>query len=126
MKEHTTTHELLLCYDGVPSHLLMLQSHRQRLLLRVEWTDIRESMPLHKTIGIQSDGSFGSNTKASDPPNLQPTNPLVAPPQTPLNNKTNMVFMTIVDIEGKLFTDQTGPFLVTANRGNNYIIIFDT
>ncbi|KAL7474522.1 hypothetical protein ACHAW6_000492 [Cyclotella cf. meneghiniana] len=32
----------------------------------------------------------------------------------------------MVDIEGQLFTDRTGQFLVTSNRGNNYIIIFYT
>ncbi|KAL7480913.1 hypothetical protein ACHAW6_006598 [Cyclotella cf. meneghiniana] len=31
--------------------------------------------------------------------------------QAPYNDKTNMVFMTIADIEGQLFTDQTGHFL---------------
>ncbi len=44
--------------------------------------------------------------------------------QTPNNDKTNMVFMTMVEINGQLFTDQTGRFPVTSNRGNNYIVIF--
>ncbi|KAL7474137.1 hypothetical protein ACHAW6_000129 [Cyclotella cf. meneghiniana] len=30
----------------------------------------------------------------------------------------------MVDIQGQLFTDQTGRFPVTSNRGNNYIVIF--
>ena len=55
--------------------------------------------------------------------------PMEAPPQLPLNDKTNMVFMTMLDIEGQLFTDQTGCFPISSNRGNNYIVIlyaFDT
>ncbi|KAL7484256.1 hypothetical protein ACHAW6_009898, partial [Cyclotella cf. meneghiniana] len=48
------------------------------------------------------------------------------PQQLPLNDKTNMVFMTMVDIDGQLFTDQTGRFPITSNRGNNYVVIFYT
>ena len=44
--------------------------------------------------------------------------------QAPNNDKTNMVFMTMVEVEGQLFTDQTDRFPVTSNRGNNYIVIF--
>ncbi len=43
--------------------------------------------------------------------------------QTPHNNKTNMVFMTMLDIEGQLF-DQTGHLPISLNHGNNYIVIF--
>ncbi len=48
------------------------------------------------------------------------------PQQLPLNDKTHMVFMTMVDINGQLVTDQTGCFPLTSNRGNNYVIIFYT
>jgi hypothetical protein len=44
--------------------------------------------------------------------------------QAPNNDKTNMVFMTIVEVEGQLFTDQTGRLPVTSNQGNNYIVVF--
>jgi hypothetical protein len=44
--------------------------------------------------------------------------------QTPTTTTTNMMFMMLVDIEGRLFTDQTGRFPVTSNRGNNYLIMF--
>jgi hypothetical protein len=44
--------------------------------------------------------------------------------QAPHNDKTNMVFMSMVEVEGQLFTDQTGRFPVSSNRGNNYIVIF--
>ncbi len=46
------------------------------------------------------------------------------PDQAKNNDKTNMVFITIAKTEGQLFTDQTGCFPVTSNRGNNYIVLF--
>ncbi|KAL7482665.1 hypothetical protein ACHAW6_012248, partial [Cyclotella cf. meneghiniana] len=52
--------------------------------------------------------------------------PMETPPQLALNEKTNMVFMTMVDIQGQLFINQTGRFPITSNRGNNYIVIFYT
>ncbi|KAL7475966.1 LOW QUALITY PROTEIN: hypothetical protein ACHAW6_001856 [Cyclotella cf. meneghiniana] len=66
-----------------------------------------------------------NDVKASDPPSHQQP-PWPQPQQLPLNDKTNMMFMTMVDIQGQLFTDQTGRFLITSNRGNNYIVIFYT
>ncbi|KAL7483280.1 hypothetical protein ACHAW6_008929 [Cyclotella cf. meneghiniana] len=44
--------------------------------------------------------------------------------QAPKNDKTNMVFINIVEVAGQLFTDQMGRLPVTSNRGNNYIVIF--
>eukprot|EP00804_Cyclotella_cryptica_P016764 CCRYP_002057-RA/>CCRYP_002057-RA protein AED:0.39 eAED:0.39 QI:0/0/0/1/0/0/2/0/299 len=41
--------------------------------------------------------------------------------QAPNNDKTNMVFMTIVEIVGQLFTNQMGRLSVTPNCSNNYI-----
>ncbi|KAL7481872.1 hypothetical protein ACHAW6_007552 [Cyclotella cf. meneghiniana] len=52
--------------------------------------------------------------------------PMEKPQQLPLNDKTNIVFITMVDIQGHLFTDQTGCFPLTSNRGNNYVVIFYT
>ncbi|KAL7481807.1 hypothetical protein ACHAW6_007473 [Cyclotella cf. meneghiniana] len=40
--------------------------------------------------------------------------------------QTNMVFTTMVDIQGKMFKDQIGHFPITSNRGNNYVVIFYT
>ncbi|KAL7487085.1 hypothetical protein ACHAW6_012694 [Cyclotella cf. meneghiniana] len=48
-------------------------------------------------------------------------NPMEEPPQFPLNDKTNMVFMTMVDIQ-----DQTGHFPLTSNKGNNYVVMLYT
>ncbi|KAL7486330.1 hypothetical protein ACHAW6_011923 [Cyclotella cf. meneghiniana] len=51
--------------------------------------------------------------------------PIKEPQQLSLNDKTNMVFINMVDIQGQL-TDQTGPFPIASNRGNNYVVIFYT
>jgi hypothetical protein len=40
---------------------------------------------------------------------------MVPPEQAPNNDKTNMVFMTIAEVDGQLFTDQTGCFPVTSS-----------
>jgi hypothetical protein len=32
--------------------------------------------------------------------------------------------MTLAEVDGQLFTDQTGCFPVMSNHGNNYIVIF--
>ncbi|KAL7475307.1 LOW QUALITY PROTEIN: hypothetical protein ACHAW6_001229 [Cyclotella cf. meneghiniana] len=44
--------------------------------------------------------------------------------QPPNNDKTNMVFMTVVEVAWQLFTDQTGRLPVTSYHRNNYIVIF--
>ncbi|KAL7474035.1 hypothetical protein ACHAW6_000034 [Cyclotella cf. meneghiniana] len=57
------------------------------------------------------------STKSST--NISTPDPMAAPPQETLNDKTNMVFMTMAVIEGQLFTDQTGLFpsmLITSNH----------
>eukprot|EP01082_Thalassiosira_pseudonana_P011880 g10662.t1 g10662 contig4:2284681-2286983(+) len=68
--------------------------------------------------GIRSTKS----SHAVPPPDI--VNTMEEPEQAPQNDKTNMVFMTIAEAEGQLFTDQTGRFPVTSNRGNNYIVLF--
>ena len=45
-------------------------------------------------------------------------------PQTLLNDRTNHVYMTTADVEGKLYSDQTGRFPITSNRGNSVVVIF--
>eukprot|EP00804_Cyclotella_cryptica_P023498 CCRYP_012117-RA/>CCRYP_012117-RA protein AED:0.24 eAED:0.24 QI:0/0/0/1/0/0/3/0/464 len=54
-----------------------------------------------------------------------PTPDTMELPEQALNkDKTNMVFMTIAEVDGQLFTDHTVRFPVTSSRGHNYIIIF--
>ena len=44
-------------------------------------------------------------------------------PQLPNNNSSHHVYMTINDLDGKLYSDQTGRFPITSNRGNFYVVI---
>jgi hypothetical protein len=45
-------------------------------------------------------------------------------PQKPHNSCTHFVFMAIHKINGKLFTNQTGQFPITSNRGHAYVVVF--
>ena len=45
-------------------------------------------------------------------------------PQLPNNNSSHHVYMTITELDGKLYSDQTGRFPITSNRGNCYVVIF--
>eukprot|EP00804_Cyclotella_cryptica_P008225 CCRYP_015155-RA/>CCRYP_015155-RA protein AED:0.23 eAED:0.17 QI:0/0/0/1/1/1/3/0/935 len=64
------------------------------------------------------------STKQSPNTSSTPMDHMLELPQAPNNDKTNMVYMSTVEVDGQLFTDQTGCFSVTSNRGNNYIDIF--
>jgi hypothetical protein len=44
-------------------------------------------------------------------------------PQEPPNSHTHFVFMAIYKINGILFTNQTGQFPITSNRGHAYIVV---
>ena len=44
------------------------------------------------------------------------------PPSTQ-SEDTNLVFLETVDLTGTFYTDQTGRFPVTSNKGNKYILI---
>jgi hypothetical protein len=68
--------------------------------------------------GIRSTKSSHAN------PSPDAIDTMEEPEQAPSNDKTNMVFMTIAEADGQLFTDQTGRFPVTSNKGNNYIVLF--
>ncbi|KAL7524050.1 hypothetical protein ACHAXR_001126, partial [Thalassiosira sp. AJA248-18] len=65
-----------------------------------------------RKVGIRSTKS------TTDPDSMEPV------PQTPLNDKTHHVYMSIAEVEGRLYSDQTGRFPITSNRGNCYVIIF--
>jgi hypothetical protein len=45
-------------------------------------------------------------------------------PQEPHNARTHFVFMAIYQINGNLFTDQTGRFPITSNRVHAYVVVF--
>ena len=45
-------------------------------------------------------------------------------PHLPNNERSHHVYMTITDLNGKLYSDQTGRFPITSNLGNCYLVIF--
>jgi hypothetical protein len=45
-------------------------------------------------------------------------------PQELRNTRTHFVFMAIYEINGKLFTNQTGRFPITSNHGHTYVVVF--
>jgi hypothetical protein len=45
-------------------------------------------------------------------------------PQEPHNTCTHFVFMAIYEINGNLFTNQTGRFPITSNCGHTYVVVF--
>ena len=46
------------------------------------------------------------------------------PEQTPTNGKNHLIFMTMVEATGKIYSNQTGRFPITSARGNAYVVIF--
>ena len=44
-------------------------------------------------------------------------------PQLPNNKRSHHVYMTITDLDGKLYSDQTGRFHIMPNRGNCCVLI---
>ena len=45
-------------------------------------------------------------------------------PQLPNNDRIHYVYMTITNLDGNLYSDQTGRFPITSNHGNCYVVIF--
>ncbi len=50
--------------------------------------------------------------------------PMEVVPQEPHNAHTHFVFIAIYKINSNLFTNQTGHFPITSNRGHAYIVVF--
>jgi hypothetical protein len=44
--------------------------------------------------------------------------------QEPYNTHKHFVFMAINEINGNIFTNQTGHFPITSNRGHVYVVVF--
>ena len=64
------------------------------------------------------DKTTDCETGTTEPDSMEPV------PQTPANDRSHQVYMTITDMEGKLYSDQTGQFPITSNCGNCYVVIF--
>ena len=96
-------------FRGWPS----LTSARVRKFIKVVEETEKGHMDQRK-VGIRST----SKSKKAEPDSMTTV------PQAPNNDKTHEVYMSISEMEGKLFSDQTGRFPITSNRGNCYVIIF--
>eukprot|EP00804_Cyclotella_cryptica_P006014 CCRYP_000255-RA/>CCRYP_000255-RA protein AED:0.25 eAED:0.25 QI:0/0/0/1/1/1/2/0/796 len=81
---------------------------------------IRPSSPSEQGHMDQRRAYIRSTTQSPNTPSTT-TDHMTAHPQAPNNDKTNVVYMSTIEVDGQLFTDQTGRFPVTSNRGNNYI-----
>eukprot|EP00957_Ditylum_brightwellii_P179027 13636913-Ditylum_brightwellii.AAC.1 len=44
--------------------------------------------------------------------------------QEPGNIKTNFVFAALEEVNGRIYSNQTGAFPKVSNRGNRYIMVF--
>jgi hypothetical protein len=66
-----------------------------------------------------------STTKVSSPSAVTPPSTVMTtPPSSPEPPvRTHFVYPKVIDITGKIFSDQTGRFPVTSSRGNKYIMI---
>ena len=45
-------------------------------------------------------------------------------PQLPNNDHSHHAYITIINLEGKLYSEQSGHFPITSNCGNCYVVIF--
>ena len=62
-------------------------------------------------------------TQSTKPIPINP-NTMEELPQLPNNDRNHHVYMTITDLDGKLYSNQTGRFPITSNRSNCYVVIF--
>eukprot|EP00957_Ditylum_brightwellii_P049808 3776382-Ditylum_brightwellii.AAC.1 len=44
--------------------------------------------------------------------------------QEPGNIKTNFIFDALEEVDGRIYSDQTGAFPKVSNRGNKYVMVF--
>jgi hypothetical protein len=95
-------------FRGWPS----LTSKRARRFIKVVEETEMGHMDQRRT-GIRS-----TRATTKEPDSMEPV------PQTPTNDRSHEVYMTITDMDGKLYSDQTGRFPITSNRGNCYVVIF--
>ena len=73
-----------------------------------------------KSQGLRSTKPKIEKNNAKSEIKIEPDTPL----QEPNNEKTNEVYIALEDIDGKIYSDQTGKFPRTSNRGMKYVMIF--
>ena len=62
------------------------------------------------------------STKSRDDTNINSEDNL--PTQELWNERTHEVFLAVHEVSGKIYSDQTGRFPHTSNRGMKYVMIF--
>jgi hypothetical protein len=58
------------------------------------------------------------------PPNFEHIDTMEPLSQEPFNTRTQIIFMTIIEITNSVFSDQLSQFPITFNRGKKYVVIF--
>ena len=89
-----------------------LTSKRVRRFIKVVEETEMGHMDQRRT-GIRS-----TRATTNEPDSMDPV------PQTPMNDRCHHVYMSITEMDGKVYSDQTGRFPITSNRGNCYVVIF--
>ena len=68
----------------------------------------------------QQTGIRSTRPKSKQPPRPTPEQEMAdameCPPQSPNNDRCHQVFMTVTEVNGKLYSDQTGRFPITSTR----------
>ena len=105
-------------FQGCPS----LTSKRVREHIKVVDQTEMGHMDQRRT-GIRS-----MRPKPKHPPRPTPDQEMVDtiefPPQSPNNDRCHQVFMNAAAVDDKLYSNQTGRFPITSNRGNILVDIF--
>ena len=52
-----------------------------------------------------------------------PSNTVMKTSLQPENFRVNIVVMKLVELNGKIFSDQAGPFPVTSSKGDKYLMV---
>ena len=66
----------------------------------------------------QRQGTRSTNTSLINPDTMEDV------PQFTNNNRSHPIYMTITDLDGNLYSDQTGRLTIISNRGNCSVVIF--
>ena len=69
-------------------------------------------------MGQQGQGILSTNPVPIDPYTMEEVS------QLPNNDCSHHVYMKITNLDSKLYSEQTGQFPITSNRGNCYVVIF--
>ena len=84
---------------------------------------------VHRFIKVVEETEMGhmdeqrQGTRSTKPVTINPDT-IEEVPHLPNNERIHHVYMTITDLDGKIYSDQTGRFTITSNRSNCYVFVF--